>query len=164
MTMVRWNPWSDVFTLHNHIDQLLQTAESEAEKANSEHFSLPVDIRQSDEAFLIEASVPGFDPEHVEVTFENGILSINGTYGEGRETARDGYIRRERRIGSVYRQISLPAEVRADEISAAFHNGVLTITVPRARKAQPVRIPVSTAAPEVRKTVQKKVLEGATSA
>ncbi|PZR81532.1 MAG: heat-shock protein Hsp20 [Candidatus Aeolococcus gillhamiae] len=159
MALVRWNPWSDLFTLHDQIDQMLQSTAPEREGSNgSEHFSLPVDIRQSDDAFTIEASVPGFDPEQVEVTFENGVLSVKGTYTEERETGRDGYVRRERRLGSVYRQIALPAQVRADEIRASFHNGVLTITIPRAEKAQPKRIPVSTGTP-----AQTNLLEGQAS-
>ena len=157
MALVRWNPWTDLFTLHNQMDQLFQSTMPETESRNGgEQFSLPVDIRQSDEAFTIEASVPGFDPENVEVTFENGVLSIKGTYKEEREDGRNGYVRRERHTGSVYRQIGLPAEVRADEISAAFHNGVLTITVPRAAKAQPKRIPVSTEAPATTNIVEGK--------
>lgn len=119
------------------------TRETEAGNG-AEHFTLPVDIRQGDGAFTVEASVPGFEPENVEVTVENGALSIRGTYDEQHGNG-EGYVRRERRVGSVYRQIALPAEVRADEISASFHNGVLTVTIPRAQQAQPKRIPVSTA-------------------
>ncbi len=164
MALVRWNPWSDLFTLHDQIDQMLQATASDREPQNgSEQFSLPVDIRQSDDAFTIEASVPGFDPEHVEVTFENGVLSIKGTYQKERETGTDGYVRRERRAGSVYRQIALPSEVRADAIHA-FHNGVLTITIPRAEKAQPKRIPVSREAPSRRNLVEGQASESSSSA
>jgi HSP20 family protein len=145
MALVRWNPWNDLFTLHNQIDQLFQSTAPDTESHNGrEQYNLPVDIRQSDEAFTIEASVPGFEPENVEVTFDDGVLTIRGTYTGEREKSGDGYVRRERRTGSVVRQIGLPAEVRADEISAKFHNGVLTVTVPRAQKTQPKRIPVST--------------------
>ena len=147
MALVRWNPWSDLFSLHNQMEQLFPTMQEAEQRNGVEQFSLPVDIRQSDEAFTIEASVPGFEPENVEVTFENSVLTIKGQYSEDRESKRDGYIRRERRAGSVYRQIGLPSEVRADEISAQFHNGVLTVTIPRAEKAQPKRIPVNASAP-----------------
>ncbi len=156
MALVRWNPWSDLFSLHNQMDQLFQSSMTETGETRNggEHFSLPVDIRQSNEAYTIEASVPGFDPENVEVTFENGVLSIKGTSKEEQEKSGDGYVRRERRTGSVYRQIGLPSEVRADEISASFHNGVLIVTVPRAQKAQPKRIPVSTGAPATQNIVE----------
>jgi HSP20 family protein len=105
---------------------------------------LPIDIRQTDSEYIIEASVPGFPPEDVEVTFEDGVLTIRGTRQEEKEDKdkKGRYVRRERRIASVFRQVGLPAEVRADEISAGFDNGVLRITVPRAQKAQPKRIQV----------------------
>ncbi|MDQ6855569.1 MAG: Hsp20/alpha crystallin family protein [Candidatus Dormibacteraeota bacterium] len=155
MALVRWNPWSDLFSLHNQMDELFQSTLPQTEsRSGGEHFSLPVDIRQSEEAFTIEASVPGFNPENVEVTFEDGVLSIKGTYSDEHEKAGADYVRRERRTGSVYRQIGLPAEVRPDEISAAFHQGVLTVTVPRAAKAQPKRIRVNTGAPSTANIVE----------
>lgn len=153
--LVRWNPWNDLFSLHNQMDQLFQTLNPEAElRTGAETFNLPVDIRQSEQAFTIEASVPGFNPDDVEVTFEDGVLTIRGTHTTEKESKDGGYVRRERRVGSVYRQIGLPAEVRADEISAQFHNGVLTVTIPRAEKTQPKRIPVNTGAPAVQNVVE----------
>src|SRR5205807_2260139 len=94
-------------------------------------------------ARVSEASVPGFTPEQVEVTFEDGTLTIKGQRSSESEEKKGEYVRRERRHASVYRRVGLPAEVRADEISASFDNGVLRITVPRAQKAQPKRIPVT---------------------
>ena len=144
--LVRWNPWGELFSLQSQMDQLFQAfnGSGQSDGESTDHYHLPVDIRQSDGAFTIEASVPGFAPEDVEVTVENNILTIKGTHRTESESNAGGYVRRERRTGSMYRQIALPAEVRADEISAGFQNGVLTVTVPRVQKAQPRRIPVST--------------------
>lgn len=143
MAIVRWNPWNDLFSLHNQMDELFNsTLGREMNAQSSDVGHLPVDIHQTDERFTIEASVPGFKPEDVEVTLDNGVLTIQGRMQEDRSSNDGGYVRRERRMSSVFRQIGLPAEVRADEISAAFENGVLTITVPRVEKAQPKRIPV----------------------
>jgi HSP20 family protein len=161
MALVRWNPWSDIFSLQNQVDQLLQSVNPESEaRSGAELFNLPVDIRQTEDAFVIEASVPGFEPDDVEVTFEDGVLTIRATHRDEREDKRDGYVRRERRIGSLYRQIGLPAEVRADDISASFRNGVLTVTVPRAPKAQPKRIRVSPESAESGQGAGGTVLEG----
>lgn len=149
MALVRWNPWGELFNLHSQMDQLFQSMDPEGGSRNggTDQYNLPVDIRQSDEAFTIEASVPGFEPEDVEVTFENGVLTIKGTHRTETESQAGGYVRRERRTGSMFRQIALPSEVRSEEISASFHNGVLAVTIPRAQKAQPKRIPVSSGAP-----------------
>ncbi len=143
MAIVRWNPWSDLFNLHSQMDELFSSALGrEMNGQSSDVGHLPLDIRQSDEKFTIEASVPGFNPEDVEVTLDNGVLTVQGRMQEDLAHDDGGYVRRERRVSSVFRQIALPAEVRADEISAQFENGVLTITVPRVEKAQPKRIPV----------------------
>jgi HSP20 family protein len=142
MALVRWNPWGELFDLHSQMDQLFQSLTTDTPSNGGQYTNLPVDIRQSDEAYTIEASVAGFRPEDVEVTFDEGVLTIRGQRKSEQEQKQGSYVRRERKMTSVYRQISLPAEVRADEISANFEHGVLTITVPRAQKAQPKRIQV----------------------
>lgn len=155
--LTRWNPWNELFSLQGQMDQLFDEAfgsfvaprRSGAEPT----LALPVDIRQTDEAYVLEASVPGFAPEDVEVTFDQNVLTIQGTRKQESEQASGGWIRRERRTGSFHRQVVLPAEVRAEEISAGFENGVLTVTVPRAQKAQPRRIPVAAGAPAEPKVI-----------
>lgn len=132
-TLTRWNPWTELFALHGQMDQLFDAPSR-----------LPVDIRQTADAFTVEASVPGFTPEDVEVTVDQGVLTIKGNRRQESEDRQDGWVRRERRQSSVFRRLGLPAEVREDEITATFANGVLTVTVPRTQKAEPKRIPVTT--------------------
>jgi len=138
MVINRWNPWNEMFSTH---EQLYTDALGRTLMPERLMHTLPLDIRQSDDAFEIEASVPGFKPEDVDITFEDNVLTIRGTRRDD-EVLRGTYVRRERNVHSVYRQVSLPTEVKADEISASFDNGVLMITVPRAQRAQPKRIPV----------------------
>jgi HSP20 family protein len=148
MALVRWSPWGELFDLHSQMDQLFQSLTETQGGGNgngtSSYMNLPVDIHQTEEAYTIEASVAGFRPEDVEVTFEDGVLTIRGTHRQENEQKQGTWVRRERKMQSVHRQISLPAEVRADEISASFDNGVLRVTVPRAQKTQPKRIQVTT--------------------
>jgi HSP20 family protein len=149
MAVVRWNPWNDLFDLHTQMDHLFQpVAAATASRNGVEYTSLPVDIQQTEAAYIVEASVPGFSPADVEVTFEDGLLSIAGRRTTSETTKDATYLRRERRVTSVFRQVGLPAEVRAEDITAAFDNGVLRITVPRAQKAQPKRIPVTVSSGE----------------
>jgi len=140
MVMTRWNPWTELFSMH---DQLYNDALGRNMMPERTVHTLPLDILQSDEAFEIKASVPGFKPEDIEITFDENVLTLSGGHQED-ETTRGTYVRRERSVNSVYRQVGLPAEVKADQISATFENGVLTVTVPRAQRAQPTRIPVTT--------------------
>jgi HSP20 family protein len=143
MAVVRWNPWTDLFDLHTQLDQLVQPAAHSASRNGIEYTTLPVDIRQTDAAFIVEASVPGFSPDDVEVTFDDGALTIAGRHTSSETTKDATYVRRERRTASVFRQVGLPADVRAEDITASFENGVLRIEIPRAQKAQPKRIPVT---------------------
>ncbi|MHB1500284.1 MAG: Hsp20/alpha crystallin family protein [Candidatus Dormibacteria bacterium] len=104
---------------------------------------LPLDIRQKDGEFVVEASVPGFTPEEVEITADQGVLTIRGERRAERSDEMEGsYLRRERSHHSVVRQLTLPADVKEDEIRASFLNGVLTVTIPRAEAPAPRRIPV----------------------
>lgn len=139
--VIRWNPWAEMFALHNQMDQLFNGTLAGDGGAN-ETSTLPIDVHQTDDAFVIEASVPGFAPDQVEVTLHEGVLTVRGSRESTSESDKKDYIRRERRMASVFRQVTLPSDIRSDEISAAFENGVLTVTVPRVPKAQPRRIPV----------------------
>ncbi len=162
MAVVRWNPWSDLFDLHTQMDHTLQPiAHATASRNGVEYATLPVDIRQTDEAFFVDASIPGFAPEDVDVMFDDGVLTITGRRS-ATETAKDAtYVRRERRATSVFRQVGLPAEVRAQDITATFEHGVLHIEIPRTQKAAPQRIPVKVGASAPR---PEEVVEHAPSA
>jgi len=143
-TLVRWSPWGELTSLHAQMDQLFQHVVGEPRTADErdDYLTLPIDVRQTDGAYVFEASVPGFKPEEVEVTVDSGVLTIKGERTGAREAEEGSYIRRERRSASVLRQVSLPGEVDADGISAQFSNGVLTVSVPRIPKAQPRRIAI----------------------
>src|ERR1700726_3047757 len=104
MAIVRWNPWGELFSLHDQMDQLFQqTLGAEGLRSNSggDVVNLPVDIRQTEDRFIIEASVPGFKPDNVEVTFDDGVLTIRGHIDSKNESKERGYVRRERRLSSV---------------------------------------------------------------
>ena len=156
-SLTRWNPWSDLFSLHDQMDRLFDEAFGSVAPAGTGGgetvLTLPIDVRQTDQAFVIEASVPGFTPDDVEVTLDGNVLTIKGNRRQDTEDRQQGWIRRERRTASVYRQVALPNEVRSEEITASFHNGVLTLTVPRAQKAHPKRIPVNAGAPQQPKVI-----------
>ena len=110
--------------------------------------TLPLDIRETDDAFWVEASVPGFRPEDVEITLDENLLTIRGTRRQEDGALRGRYVQRERQLSSVYRKVGLAAEVNAEEITASFELGVLSVMVPRAKKDKPKRMPVTIAGGE----------------
>jgi HSP20 family protein len=105
-------------------------------------FHLPVDIQETENGYVIKAPVPGFNPEDVEITFSDGVLTINATHKEEREEPEGQYLRREIAYGDYQRRIALPGDVKAEDIRATFDNGVLTVEVPRAPRPEPRRIQV----------------------
>lgn len=101
-----------------------------------------VDIKEDDNGFVITADIPGVDPKDIEVTMENGVLTIKGERVDDKEEERQGYKRVERTRGSFYRRFSLPDTANAEKIEANGRHGVLEITIPKNDKLLPRRISV----------------------
>jgi HSP20 family protein len=140
MNLVRWNP---TFEIERVFDELMRgTALASGINRSRAATLLPIDVKRGDSAVTVEASVPGFKPEEVNVTVDAGILTISAQRDTNEETEDSGYLRQERYVGSLYRQIALGDGVDGDNAKADFKNGVLTVTVPLLSKPEPKRIPV----------------------
>lgn len=106
-----------------------------------------VDVRDAGEAVEIVAELPGFTPEQVEITVQDGILSIEASNDADKSEDKDGYVWRERRASRLSRRLRLPQGVGAEDVRASLENGLLTVTVPKAKNAATVRVPVLTEKP-----------------
>jgi HSP20 family protein len=96
---------------------------------------LPVDVYSTPDEIVIKASVPGLDPEDVEITIEGEMLAIKGERRAPLENV--DYSIQERRFGPFGRTLTLNVPVLADEAEAVFDRGVLTLSIPKAEKARP---------------------------
>ena len=103
-----------------------------------------IDVTESDEDFVLVAEVPGLSAKEVEITVENGVLSISGEKRGGlAETDVDGNRRVvERRYGKFSRSYSLPRAVDGSAIKAGLENGLLTVRLPKSSDAKPHRIKI----------------------
>lgn len=101
-----------------------------------------VDIREESNRFLVEADIPGVNPENIEVTMENGVVSIRGERKHESVSENGGLRRVERSQGEFYRRFSLPESADPDAITARGSNGVLIIEIGKREKALSRRIPV----------------------
>lgn len=99
----------------------------------------PMDVYETGNAVMIEAPLAGVDPEDVEVSVEDGILTVQGHAKKEHEVEEKNYYRKEVRSGSFYRQIVLPAAVKEEEVSAEFESGVLKITAPKKEEQKEVK-------------------------
>lgn len=117
-------------------------------------YYLPVDVFESDDAYTLVASVPGFREDQVEITFDDGILSIKANADDHKAPGR--WLRQERPYGSFVRRLEVPAQVESARIAAHFQNGELTITVPKTAKPKPVKIQIATSKREEAEPMQQR--------
>jgi HSP20 family protein len=150
VAIARWRPAHDLASLHSTMDRLFSDVfgdsfagrGSDGDDSSGPTFYLPVDIKETENGYMVQAPIPGVRPEDVEVTFSDGVLTINATRREEREQREGRFLRREIAFGNYQRRIALPGDVQADNISARFENGVLTVEVPRSARPEPRRIEV----------------------
>jgi len=94
-------------------------------------FSVAIDVKEDDKAFHVTADLPGLTEKDVEVSFDDGLLTIRGEKRVEREEKKDTWHIVERSSGSFARRLSLSAAVDTDKISAKFEKGVLTVMLPK---------------------------------
>lgn len=93
--------------------------------------ALRLDVKEDEKAFHVTADLPGMSEKDVDVTFQDGVLTIRGEKKVERDEKKDTWHIIERSSGSFSRQLSLPAKIEADKIDAKFEKGVLSVTLPK---------------------------------
>jgi HSP20 family protein len=132
----RWDPLQELEQLRERMGQLIGTPGADGAAA----WAPPVDILETDDAWIVEAELPGLDPDDVTVEVRDSELSISG---EIKERERQGILRRRtRRVGAFDFQVTLPAQADAEHVEADLKDGVLTVRVPKPETARPRRIEV----------------------
>jgi len=101
-----------------------------------------LDMYESDEAVVVEVSLPGVDIEDVSVKVTGDTLSIEGEMKEEKESTGRRYMHRERTYGRFFRSITLPSSAEASKADAVFSQGVLTVTVPKTEQAKPSKVQI----------------------
>ena len=147
MLLTRYEPWSAMRQLQNEMSRMFDNAVAGAEDGSNvvtSRWTPAVDVREDSGQFVINADIPGVEPEDIDVTMENGVLTIKGERKfETREEGDNGYRRVERAYGSFYRRFTLPDTADAEAISASGRNGVLEVVIPKRAALQPKRVAVS---------------------
>jgi HSP20 family protein len=140
MNLIRTSPWGFVNGLSREVDRLLQQPTDRV--ANDSNWVPRVDIRETEDAFVLTADVPGVNPDDLDITLEDDILALKGSRNFERESQAGGYHRVERSQGAFQRQFRLPESVATDGLSADYRNGVLSVTIPKQAKPEPHRVQV----------------------
>lgn len=148
MTLVTYEPWSLFNRLHRQLDQAFNNTTAAAADVSAPSVSwIPrVDIYEEAERFVVLADVPGVEAKDIDITAENGVLTIRGERrSEKKETDKNGYERVERTSGSFLRRFTLPESANTETIKAKQTNGVLEVSIPKHPQVQPRRISVEAA-------------------
>ncbi|GAB4572837.1 MAG: Hsp20/alpha crystallin family protein [Anaerolineae bacterium] len=137
MMVRRTSPWRAMDLFNEVASEMLR--ENEREVASV--YRLAVDAYETDDNLVIQASVPGMNPDDIHINLEDDVLTIEGDFNHNVENVK--YILRERAPeGHFRRSLRLNVPVLVDKIEAVFDNGILTLTLPKAPEARPVTIPV----------------------
>jgi HSP20 family protein len=105
--------------------------------------SLAMDVVENTDEFVVKATVPGINPEDLDVSYTGDTLTIKGEIKDEKVDEKSQYHLRERRYGSFCRSVTLPNRINADKIDANFENGILTLHLPKAEEVKPKRISIT---------------------
>ncbi len=146
MSISRWEPFGEMMTLRDAMDRLFEDSFVRGVRpsgAGERAYSLPVDAYGTENELVLMVSIPGVDPDDVQITIEGDTLTIRGEIKPPLENV--SYLLQERRFGPFYRQLQINVPVQADKAEATFDKGVLTLTIPKAEEVKPRQIKVKSA-------------------
>jgi HSP20 family protein len=141
--LLRWDPRREIEDLTGRFNQLMTGFLGEPGGPSVWAVPMPVDIEETDEAYVIDVDLPNVDPQQVDLEIRGDELRITGTF---QQRQRGGVMRRQdRRTGEFEYLIDLPTGINPNEVNADYHNGVLTVTVAKAqesvRRKVEIRVP-----------------------
>ena len=140
MALIKWTPFLEPF---EDMDKML--SDWPALRGGQSGFTPAIDVYEDKDNVIVETQLAGIDPEKVNVSIENDVLSVKGESEKKSEVEDKNYYRKEIRRGSFYRSVALPTHVLGDKANAEAIDGVLKITIPKATESKPKIIKIKTA-------------------
>ena len=149
MSLVRYEPWGMINQLHGQFSRLFdhelqrEFSGTDPSSAATADWIPPADIYEYADRFVLKLDVPGVDAAAIDITLDQGVLSVTGERSKeilAKEVERS---RVERPHGRFHRRFTLPDTVEASAVSATSRNGIVEVTIPKQVKAQPRRIEIA---------------------
>jgi HSP20 family protein len=146
MNSVRvWNPFEEFRALREDMNQLFESSWRDTPAPwGSASWRFPMDVVENEDEFVVKASLPGIKLEDLDITLTGRTLTIQGEI-ESDHDEKTHYHLRERYYGSFQRSLTLPLELKADDIHAEYKDGELVLRIPKADEVKPKRIAVQSA-------------------
>jgi len=145
MAITRHEPWTVVSQLQNEINRVFGNINDGDSSSATAEWTPAVDVREFKDRFELLVDLPGVEVNTVDITLDNGGLTISGERRDDDITEEAHQARRERRFGRYHRRFILPDTANAEQVHAKGRNGVLEISIAKHAKAQPRRISVNAA-------------------
>jgi HSP20 family protein len=147
MTLVRWRPMRDVWSIQNEINRTFDNffGRTEREDWTESRWAPAIDISENKDDLMVNVEVPGMKKEDIKVTLQDGILTVKGERKQEKEEKDKSFHRVERSYGSFCRSFTLPTTVQGDKIKANYKDGVLMISLPKVEEVKPKEISIDVA-------------------
>jgi len=149
MPITRWEPFRDLVTTQDRFNQLFNETFARAfgdqQEVSPRAWIPPVDIYETDESLVLQAELPGINPDDVEIRVEDNTLYLKGERKFEKEVKEENLHRVERSYGTFSRNFALPGSVDASNVKAEYKNGILTLTMPKREEAKPKTIKINVA-------------------
>lgn len=140
----RWDPFDEMSMLRNRMDRLVSRMSEGDEGLFKGGWSPTTDVVETPEAIILRSELPGMNEKDISIEIENGMLTMKGERNLEEKTEEKGYRRIERSYGKFVRSFTLPTNVQIDDVKAAYHDGLLEVTIPKKEEAKPRKIEVKT--------------------
>ena len=146
--LTRYSPFNDLFAnpfslLNTLGETALQHNDREADSDMNALWAPRVDVKETEEALVFSAEVPGLSEDDLEIEVEKNVLTLKGKRELENTTEGDKIVRRERFYGSFERRFKLPDTVTAQGVTADLKHGLLTLTFPKVPDVKPMKISLS---------------------
>lgn len=140
MTLERWSPFAEMRRMEDAFNRLWKSNGLSGQEV--EAWGIPLDVQVDGDNVVVSASIPGIDPDKIDVTVEDQVLTIRAETESESEEKKNNYVLKERRTGSFYRAVRLPDSVDSEKATTSYKDGVLKVTFQKAetRKAKKLTV------------------------
>lgn len=154
MAIVRWDPFRGMMALQDEMNRLFENTlfgemTGSSRGGKSIVWAPPIDVVESKDKVIVNAELPGMKAEEVELSVDDGVLTLKGERNFSEEVKEENLHRIERAYGYFERRIALPKTIDADKISASYADGVLRIELPKMEETKPKQISIKVETPRV---------------
>jgi HSP20 family protein len=141
--MKTWSPVDRLATLRDEMDRLFDFTLPARDTGLFSGWSPALDVHDEKDNLVVQVELPGMKKNDIDISLHDGVLTVSGERKSEREEKEGETFRSERYFGKFQRSLTLPSQVDSDKVRAAYKDGVLTVSLPKAEAAKPKQIAVN---------------------